>query len=143
MALDWTGQMPKTIFTGSNQVVVEIIRKARLDAGLTQAQLASLIERDQSHLSLIEGSQRRLDLVEFVRIARALRRDPVALFSEIVSAMRAPPSAVGPSTLYKLRHGQHHRTSHAPNNRVYLTPYTANFLPLSGNGVTSSAGGLK
>jgi transcriptional regulator with XRE-family HTH domain len=89
MALVWTGQMPKTIFTGSNQVVVEIIRKARLDAGLTQAELARLIGRDQSHLSLIEGSQRRLDLVEFVQLARALRRDPIALFTDIVSALPA------------------------------------------------------
>ena len=72
--------MPKTIFTGANQVVVDVMRRARLDAGLTQEQLARRIERDQSHLSLIEGSQRRLDVVEFIRIAQALGRDPVELF---------------------------------------------------------------
>jgi transcriptional regulator with XRE-family HTH domain len=80
--------MPKTIFTGANQVVVDVLRRARQDAGLTQAQLAARIERDQSHLSLIEGSQRRLDLVEFVRISEALNRDPVELFAEIYKALR-------------------------------------------------------
>jgi transcriptional regulator with XRE-family HTH domain len=79
--------MPKTIFTGANQIVVEVMRKARLDAGLTQAELAARVDRDQSHLSLIEGSQRRLDLVEFIRLSRAMGRDPAELFAVICSAI--------------------------------------------------------
>ena len=75
--------MPKTIFTGANRAVVEVLRQARIDAGLTQQDLAARISRDQSHVSLIEGSQRRLDLVEFHRLARALNRDPVELFAVI------------------------------------------------------------
>lgn len=67
--------MPKTIFSGANQAVVAVIRQARLDAGLTQAQLAARLGRDQSHVSLIEGSQRRLDVVEFIDLARALEKD--------------------------------------------------------------------
>ena len=61
--------------------------KARVDAGLTQAQLAARIGRDQSHVSLIEGSQRRLDLVEFHQIARALGRDPADLFARIAAEL--------------------------------------------------------
>jgi transcriptional regulator with XRE-family HTH domain len=79
--------MPKTIFTGANQIVVEVLRQAREIAQLTQAEVGRRIERDQSHISLIEGSQRRLDLVEFIQLARALRRDPVELFEEIVAAV--------------------------------------------------------
>lgn len=79
--------MPKTIFTGANRAVVEVLKAARLEAGLTQAELADRIERDQSHVSLIEGSQRRLDLVEFHQIARALGRDPVELFAAISAAL--------------------------------------------------------
>ena len=80
--------MPKTIFTGANQVIVEVLRRTRERSGLTQEELASRIERDQSHVSLIEGSQRRLDLVEFIRIAEALGRDPVDLFREIFRAVK-------------------------------------------------------
>lgn len=79
--------MPKTIFTGANQVIVEVLRRTREQSGLTQDELASRIERDQSHISLIEGSQRRLDLVEFIRIAQALGRDPVELFREMFQAV--------------------------------------------------------
>lgn len=75
--------MPKTIFTGANKIVVEILRDARIAAGLTQADLARRIDRDQSHISLIEGSQRRLDVVEFHRLAEAIGADPVALFVKI------------------------------------------------------------
>jgi len=82
--------MPKTIFTGGNRAVVEVIKAARAEAGLTQAELAARIERDQSHVSLIEGSQRRLDLVEFHQIARALGRDPVELFAAISAALDRP-----------------------------------------------------
>lgn len=81
--------MPKTIFTGANKAVVDAVRSARLAAGLTQAELAGRIGRDQSHISLIEGSQRRLDLVEFHEIAMALGRDPAELFAEISETLQA------------------------------------------------------
>ncbi|UTP40548.1 helix-turn-helix domain-containing protein [Phenylobacterium sp. LH3H17] len=79
--------MPKTIFTGDNKVVVEAIRDARVSAGLTQGELGARIGRDQSHISLIEGSQRRLDLLEFRELAKALGRDPVELFALISSKL--------------------------------------------------------
>ena len=75
--------MPKTIFTGANQIVVEAIKEARAACGLTQDELAVRLGRDQSHISLIEGSQRRLDVVEFHRLATALDVDPVELFRTI------------------------------------------------------------
>lgn len=81
--------MPKTIFTGANTAVVDVLRAARQEAGLTQAELAIRIGRDQSHISLIEGSQRRLDLVEFYEIAKALRRDPVELYGRVVAKLAA------------------------------------------------------
>lgn len=81
--------MPKTIFTGANRAVVDVLRNARMQAGLTQAELAERIGRDQSHVSLIEGSQRRIDLVEFQRIARALGRDPAELFGLVSRAIDA------------------------------------------------------
>lgn len=81
--------MPKTIFTGANKIVVEVLREARLSAGLTQADLARKIDRDQSHISLIEGSQRRLDVVEFHEFAKALGQDPVELFRRISTRLTA------------------------------------------------------
>jgi len=69
--------MPKTIFTGANQFVVEVVKETHLNAGFRQEDLALRLGRDQSWISLIESSQRRLDVVEFIEIARALDADPV------------------------------------------------------------------
>lgn len=76
--------MPKTIFSGDNRAVVEAIKEARLRAGLKQSELAARMGRDQSWISLIENSQRRVDVVEFIKIAQALDTDPVELFRGIV-----------------------------------------------------------
>lgn len=75
--------MPKTIFTGANQQVVTMLRQARIDAGLKQSEVAARIGRDQSWISLIEGSQRRVDVVEFIEIARAIGAEPVELFRQL------------------------------------------------------------
>ena len=79
--------MPKTIFTVANQIVVEVLRASRLANGLTQRQLAERIGRDQSWISLIEGSQRRVDVVEFVEISKALGLDPAKLMAVIVQKL--------------------------------------------------------
>jgi len=76
--------MPKTIFTGANQILVEVLKRERLRAGLTQADLAVKLGKDQSWISLVEGSQRRLDVVEFIEIAKAMDSDPIALFGVIL-----------------------------------------------------------
>lgn len=79
--------MPKTIFSGENQAVVQVLRDARISAGLTQAQLAARLGRDQSHVSLVEGSQRRLDVVEFLQFGWALGVDPLDLLGRIVAVI--------------------------------------------------------
>ena len=56
---------------------------ARRAAGLKQSELANRLGRDQGFVSLIEGGQRRVDVVEFFRLAKALGRDPRELFGEV------------------------------------------------------------
>jgi transcriptional regulator with XRE-family HTH domain len=75
--------MPKTIFTGAHVALVETLVEARRRAGLTQTELAQRVGKDQSFISLIERSQRRVDTLEFYALARALNVDPVALFKEV------------------------------------------------------------
>jgi len=76
--------MPKTIFSDENAVVVEVVKAARIAAGLKQTELAKRIKKDQSWVSLVEGSQRRLDVVEFIEMAQALGVRPSAMLDEIV-----------------------------------------------------------
>ncbi len=50
------------------------LRKARLQAGLTQVQVAEGLGLRQSEVSRMESGERRVDFVELVRFARLYRR---------------------------------------------------------------------
>ncbi len=79
--------MAKSIFDGAHLCVVEALINARKRSGLTQAEVAAKIGRDQTVISTIERSQRRIDILEFIALARAMNEDPVALFAEIAAAV--------------------------------------------------------
>jgi len=51
--------------------------QARKSAGLTQAGLALRLGRPQSFVSKYERGERRLDVIEFCEVCRALGIDPV------------------------------------------------------------------
>lgn len=79
--------VPKTVFTGAHKHLVDVLRKARKAANLNQTDLAAKLGKDQTFVSLIERSQRRVDVLEFVAMARAIGRDPVELFEELVQRL--------------------------------------------------------
>lgn len=76
--------MPKTVFTGAHRHIVDVLVEARRRSGLTQAQLAAKVGKDQTFVSLIERSQRRVDVLEFVALARAMAADPELLFRKVI-----------------------------------------------------------
>jgi transcriptional regulator with XRE-family HTH domain len=53
--------------------------QARKKAGVTQTELAAKLGRPQSFVAKYEGKERRLDVAEYVAIARALGADPYKL----------------------------------------------------------------
>jgi transcriptional regulator with XRE-family HTH domain len=76
--------MAKSVFTDAYAVFLETLIAARKRAGVTQAELAARLGKPQPFVSNIERAERRVDLIEFYAIARALGLDPVALFKQIV-----------------------------------------------------------
>lgn len=56
---------------------------ARKDAGLTQAELADRLNKPQSFVSKYEAGERRLDVVEFLVVAKAINADPHHLLRQI------------------------------------------------------------
>ena len=55
----------------------------RLSAGITQAELSEKIGKPQSFVSKFENFERRLDLVEFIRVAKALDSEPTQMIKNI------------------------------------------------------------
>lgn len=79
--------MPKTIHGGGHPRLVAVLTEARQKSGLTQAQLAEKIGKDQTYISIIERGQRRVDVLEFVTLARAMGADPAKLFGQVLKSL--------------------------------------------------------
>ena len=66
--------MKKSVHTKEYAEFVERLKKARLDVGLTQAQVAKKLDRPQSHISNVESGQQRVDVVELKRFAKIYKK---------------------------------------------------------------------
>lgn len=64
--------MRKWVRSPSYRTAIAKLVGARMKAGLTQRQLATAIGKPPSFVAKIEQGERRLDIVEFIVIARAL-----------------------------------------------------------------------
>ncbi len=76
--------MPRSIRTLHQKKLQELLRRARVDQGLTQQDVALRLGRPQSFVAKYEGGERRLDVIEFVQVAQALNSDPRRLFLELL-----------------------------------------------------------
>ena len=63
-----------------------VLCAAREAAGMTQQVLAKRLSKPQSFVSSYESGQRRLDVLEFLRMAAAIDADPIKLFAEVLKA---------------------------------------------------------
>ena len=57
------------------------LRRAREEAGLTQVEVAHLLDKPQSFLSKTESGERRVDFVELQALARIYEK-PLSYFQE-------------------------------------------------------------
>jgi transcriptional regulator with XRE-family HTH domain len=62
----------KSIHTPKQKRLLLLLRELRLEAGLTQAELGSRIQKDQTFISKYESGERRLDILEVRELCRAL-----------------------------------------------------------------------
>lgn len=62
----------KTLHSAENERFRDLLRKARVQAGLTQMELASRLGVPQSFVSKYESGERRLDVLELRLVCRAV-----------------------------------------------------------------------
>lgn len=67
------------------KLVGDALAAARDRAGLTQKQVARLLRKPQSFVSNYERGQRRIDVLELLRIVEALGSDARTVFADIVA----------------------------------------------------------
>lgn len=77
--------MQKSLKSPEYARLVAILVAARHSSGVRQHTLAKKLGRPQSFIAKYEGGERRIDVIEFIEIARALDADPVRLFRDFVA----------------------------------------------------------
>jgi len=82
----------KSVFTKKYDQFRQSLIQARQAAGMTQLALAAKLSRPQSFVSKFERGERRLDVIEFLDIARALGFDPAHFLKKISKSKVASSS---------------------------------------------------
>lgn len=77
--------MPSSIFTQRHQEFIAFLALVRKAADITQVELAERLGKPQSFVSKVERGERRLDVIEFCQLAKALGHDPGSLLAEFVN----------------------------------------------------------
>jgi transcriptional regulator with XRE-family HTH domain len=77
--------MAKTLHSPRRQHLISRLAEARKNRGITQAELAAVLGRPQSFVAKVERGERRLEVIEFADLARALGVDPGELLAAVVS----------------------------------------------------------
>lgn len=77
-------KLVKSVHSGEHAEFCAEMIAARKKAGLTQENLASRLKRPQSFVAKYEGGERRLDVIEFLAIAKAIGADPLRLMKRLI-----------------------------------------------------------
>jgi transcriptional regulator with XRE-family HTH domain len=96
--------MRKTLRSPSQKLFLGLLKEARKEAGLTQAVVAKKLRKPQSFVAKYEHGERRIDVVEFVAIARVLQTDPIDLLRKFLDKDEDVALA-GPKKPGKFRRG--------------------------------------
>lgn len=74
----------KSVHSPELGVLCALLIEARTRAGLTQHDVAKRLKKPQSFVAKYEGGERRLDVVEFLAIARVIEADPVRILRTLM-----------------------------------------------------------
>ena len=80
--------MKKNIRLDQQKRLLVLLRGIRVDAGLTQSELASRLSRDQTFVSKFESGERRLDVLELRELCEAIGTDFVTFIRRLDKDLR-------------------------------------------------------
>lgn len=78
----------KNIRLDQQKKLLVLLRGIRVDAGLTQSELASRLSRDQTFVSKYESGERRLDVLELREVCQAIDTDFVTFIRRLDKDLR-------------------------------------------------------
>ena len=75
--------MAKTLHTPEYDYFRRLLVEARTKSKLTQLEVANRLQRPQSFVAKYEAGERRLDIVEFIQICKALDAESTSILAEL------------------------------------------------------------
>lgn len=79
--------MARSTHSEPYKLLLEMLVEARTRVGVTQVELAARLGRPQPFISFVERGERRIDVIEFYAIMKALDVDPEAAFKNLIAAL--------------------------------------------------------
>ena len=76
--------MTESIQSREYRCVLAKLIEMRKEAGMTQRDLAKILKREHSFVWRMETAKRRLDVVEFYWVCKALRRNAAVVYRELI-----------------------------------------------------------
>jgi transcriptional regulator with XRE-family HTH domain len=74
--------------TAENDILIQLLREARAEAKVSQEELSRRMGQSITYIVKIERGTRRLDVVEFMRLAECLGLLPEELFTKFLSRVQ-------------------------------------------------------
>ena len=66
--------MNKSIYTKDYKEIIKRLKRARIEDGLSQQEVAYKLKKPQSYISKTERGERRIDIVELHELARIYKK---------------------------------------------------------------------
>ena len=83
--------MPKSVFSDAYALVIEHLVELRKAQQVSQVELARRLVKTQQWVSFVERKERRLDVIEFYALVKALGADPE---KALIKLFRALPNDI-------------------------------------------------
>lgn len=84
----------KSIYRAEQEAFQGLLKRLRLEAELTQIEMANRLDRPQSFVSKIESGERMLDVIELLEVCEALGVKPADFVRQLQSAINASRSTI-------------------------------------------------
>lgn len=78
------GALEKTLQSDRHKALIDTLVKQRKSVGMSQQELANAIDEYQSYIARLESGQRRLDVIEFIRMCSFLELDPISVIQDLL-----------------------------------------------------------
>ena len=80
-------RVARSTHTEPYKILLGVLIDARKRAGVTQTELARRLKRPQPYMSMVERGERRVDVIQFYAIMKALGADPEEVFRELIAKL--------------------------------------------------------